>query len=108
MKRFTIVFIVIMMSAFPFFSAYFSEKAVFGPLVASAQDDWKNELDDICSKTQDAMAFTADQLRDIVARCDKLKPTIEKMEDTQRRVYLKRLRMCRDLFVYVLETKESK
>ncbi len=108
MKMFIMIFPVIMLLTFPFFSAYFSSNNVFGLGIASAQDAWKNELDDICSKTQDAMTFSADQLQDIVARCDKLKPTIEQVEETQRKVYLKRLRMCRDLFVYILETKENK
>ncbi len=76
--------------------------------VASDQDEWMKEFADICSKTQDAMTFTVEQLKDLVARCDRLKAQTEKMEDTQKKVYLKRLQMCRDLFAFVLETKEKK
>jgi hypothetical protein len=75
---------------------------------AFAQDDWMKEFADICSKTQDAMTFTDDQLRDLVARSDRLKVQLERLEGTQRKVYLKRLQMCRDLFAFVLETKEKK
>lgn len=76
--------------------------------IAEAQDDWKNEFDDICSKTQDSMALTPDELKQLVGRCDALRPRIEKLEETQKKVYLKRLQMCRDLFVFVLQSKEGK
>ncbi len=76
--------------------------------VVYAQDDWKMEFDDVCSKTQDAMAFTPDELRNLISRCDKLKPFVEKLDETQRKVFLRRLQFCRDLFVFVLESKEKK
>jgi hypothetical protein len=76
--------------------------------IAEAQSDWKNEFDDICSKTQDSMALTPDELKRLVGRCDALRPRIEKLEETQKKVYLKRLQMCRDLFAFVLQSKEGK
>jgi hypothetical protein len=78
------------------------------PGAAAGQDDWKKEFDDICSKTQDSMALPSDELKRLIDRCDALRPRIEKLDDTRKRVYLKRLRLCRDLFTFVLETKEGK
>ncbi len=75
---------------------------------AHAQEDWRKEFDDVCSKTQDAMVFTADNLKNLVDRCDKLKPQIEKLDESQRKVYLKRLQRCRDLYFFVLESREKK
>jgi hypothetical protein len=75
---------------------------------AYAQDDWKAEFEAICSKTQDSAALSPDELNNLVDRCDKLRPRIEKLDETQRKVYLKRLQMCRDLFAFVLESKEKK
>jgi len=75
---------------------------------ASAQDDWKKEFEDICSKTQDSMSITPDELKSLVGRCDALRPRIEKLEETQKKVYLKRLQMCRDLLAFVLESKTGK
>jgi hypothetical protein len=31
-----------------------------------------------------------------------------KTQETQRKVFLKRLQLCRDLFLFVLESKEKK
>ena len=84
-------------------------KKMPGPAgVAHAQDDWKKEFDSVCARTQDADAMTPDELKNLVDRSDKLVPRIEKLDETQKKVYLKRLRMCRDLFAFVLESKEIK
>ncbi len=84
------------------------DKTFSGCGIVYAQDDWKNEFDDVCSKTQDAMTFSAGELKNLIARCDKLKPQIEKLDETQRKVFLKRLQYCRELFFFVLESKEKK
>jgi len=75
--------------------------------IVHAQDDWKNEFDDVCSKTQDAVTFSPDELRNLIARCNRLKPLIGELDETQRKVLLKRLQFCRDLFFFELESKEK-
>ena len=86
----------------------FSDGIYAAAAAASAQDDWKKEFEDICSKTQDSMSFTPDELKSLVGRCDALKPRIAKLDETQKKVYLKRLQMCRDLLAFVLESKTGK
>jgi hypothetical protein len=76
--------------------------------VAYAQDDWKTEFETVCARTQETAGMGTDELKNLVERCDKLKPSIEKLDETQRKVYLRRLKMCRDLYAFVLETKEKK
>ena len=71
---------------------------------AQAQDDWKAEFDDVCSKTVDATSLPKEDVRKLIERCDKLKPRIEKLDESSARVYEKRLKMCKDLFVFVLES----
>ncbi len=75
---------------------------------AYAQDGWKTEFEAICARTQEAAGMTPDELKNLVDRCDKLSPQIEQLDETQRKVYRKRLKMCRDLYAFVLETKEKK
>jgi hypothetical protein len=74
---------------------------------AYAQDDWKKEFEEICSRTDDAMSFTREELKSIITRCDSLKAVIEKLDESTRKVYLRRLQLCRDLFAFVLESKEK-
>ena len=72
--------------------------------VAHAEDEWRAEFDDICGRTSDAMALSKDEVKGLIERCDRLKPRIEKLDESTAKVYLKRLTMCRDLFVFVLES----
>jgi hypothetical protein len=73
-----------------------------------AQETWRKEFDDVCAKTQDAMTFTPEELTDLIRRCDGLRPQIEKLDESRKKVYLGRLRMCRGLYAYVLEEKKAR
>ncbi|RJQ19893.1 MAG: hypothetical protein C4560_05830 [Nitrospiraceae bacterium] len=84
------------------------ENVSFSPVVVYAQDAWRNEFDDICSRTQEAMLITEDELRTLVERCDKLNPLIQQLSETQKKIYSKRLQMCKELFTFMLESKHTK
>ena len=72
---------------------------------ACAQDGWREEFDAVCAKTDVAMTLSRDELSDLIGRCDRLKARIEAEEESTRKVYLRRLRMCQDLYRFVLESK---
>lgn len=74
---------------------------------ASANEEWQKEFDEICSKTQDAMSYSVDELASLVRRCDALMTPLEKLDETRRKVYVKRLKNCRGLYAYVLESKKN-
>ncbi len=80
---------------------------VAGAAEATAVDSWKAEFDAVCGQTDNATAMSVAELKKALERCDALKPQIESLEATPRKVYLKRLQMCRNLFTYVLESKEK-
>ena len=75
--------------------------------VARADQDWRKEFDEVCAKTQDAMALSVDELRSLVARCAKLEPELAKLDESSRKVFTKRLKACRDLYQFVLESREK-
>lgn len=75
---------------------------------AYAEDAWKERIMELCAKTDVAMTLSPEELKSLIAGCEKLKPVIDSLEETPRKVYGKRLKMCRDLFSYVLESKEQK
>ncbi|MHB1024590.1 MAG: hypothetical protein ACYC24_02660 [Desulfobacteria bacterium] len=80
----------------------------FGPAVSHAQEGWKAEYEAVCAQTDMAMTLSVEELKGLIARCDRLKPQIEAEEESTRKVYLRRLRMCRDLYKYMLGNKEQK
>ncbi len=73
---------------------------------AAGEPEWKREFEDICAKTQDAMSLPSEELRALLDRCDRLKPRVEALEPSERKVYARRLQMCRDLYAFVLETRK--
>ena len=79
--------------------------------ITFAMDDWKAEFNAICGKTQNALAFSVAELNGLIARCDELKPRLEKLDDsqaTERKVFLQRLKMCREFYAFALGTKTDK
>ena len=80
--------------------------------IVHAQEDWKQEYAAVCSHTQNAMALPAAELKDYIERCDKLEERLSELEamegGTARKVYAKRLKMCRDLYEFTLEYKDKK
>jgi hypothetical protein len=74
---------------------------------ARAEPGWKQEFEAVCAQTQDAMALPTSELLSLVGRCDKLKPLVDALEESERKVYSRRLKACRDLYAFVLETREK-
>jgi hypothetical protein len=84
-----------------------SRSMFLSPQAAFAEQNWKNEFDAICAKNDDALSLGVEELKNLIQRCDKLKPRIEALDESPRKVYLKRLQLCRDLYLFVLESKEQ-
>jgi hypothetical protein len=84
-----------------------------GPLTvahAEQKQEWKQEFAEVCSKTQNAMLLSIAELQDVVKRCDGLQERLEELNGqegkTERKVYTKRLKMCRDLYQFTLDFKK--
>lgn len=90
-KRFPLIFVLVHL----FFVSY-----VF------ADENWRVEFDNLCGKTEETMTMKTEELKDLIDRCDKLRPIIENSETPQKQLFLKRLEKCRNLFAYMLEVKE--
>ncbi len=76
-------------------------------LRAYGEEDWKAEYDAICAKTSDPGKLTEAEVRSLIDRCDRLRPRIEKLDESTAKVFLKRLKMCRDLFAFMLEATKK-
>ncbi len=72
---------------------------------AYGEDAWRTDFDAACAQSDDAMAFSIPELKKLIEQCDRVQNSIEAQEDTVRKVFLRRLQMCRNLYVFVLETK---
>lgn len=86
------------------FQPIYCTKAV----AAESVESWRAEFDAVCGQTDNAADLSIEELKKSIAQCDALQPKIEALEATPRKIYLKRLQMCRNLFTYLLEGKEKK
>jgi len=75
---------------------------------AVAGENWQQEFEAVCAKTDDPMSLSSEELRGFLARLDKLLPVVDKLDESTRKVYLKRIRSCRNLYAFVLESKDQK
>jgi len=80
----------------------------FSPATAHAEEGWEEEFRVVCGQTDDAMTLSTPELRSLIDRCDRLRARMGQLSDAQRKVFSKRLQMCRDLYAFTLEAKEKK
>jgi hypothetical protein len=75
---------------------------------AEEQEAWRKDFDFVCSQTQDAMLMKVEELKSLIERCDRVQAQIAKLDESQKKVYTRRLKMCKDLYVFMLDTAEKK
>lgn len=74
----------------------------------NVEKDWKDEFTDVCGRTQDAMSIPVPELRDLIRRCDTLRARIEDAAEPERKVYRRRLKQCRELYEFMVESRARK
>ena len=76
-------------------------------LPARGEEPWQVTFDQTCSKSSESMTLSVDELRTLLNTCSALEKIIEKQDPSVRKVYLKRLALCRNLYAYMLEYKTA-
>ena len=74
---------------------------------AAAEATWRSELEELCAGTNNAMTFTREELERLISRCERLKQRIDGLDESARKVYGRRLQMCRDFYRFMLEGKRA-
>jgi len=74
----------------------------------AADESWKSDFEKVCGQTDNAADMTIEELKTTLEKCDALKSRIEALEATPRKIYLKRLQMCRNLLQFMLESRVKK
>lgn len=76
------------------------------PLAAPA-GDWRVEFDDICARVDTADSLSSEELARLISRADDVIRQIDESGDPARKVFMTRLKRCRDFFEFTLQTRES-
>jgi len=77
----------------------------FSPLVAA--QSWVEDFDRICGQAEDADSLPTTKLQELVVESDKLFEVIEAGDDPRKKVYIFRLKKCRNLFIYIMNLREA-
>jgi len=72
-----------------------------------SEDDWRAQFDETCGKTDVAMTLSESELVSLTEACDRLEKVIEGLESPERKVFRRRLQLCKNLYLFVLETKRN-
>lgn len=72
-----------------------------------AEGSWEDEFALVSSKATMAMTLSIEELQGMVERCDSIRPSIEALEETPRKIYLKRLDKTKSLYLFVIETRKA-
>ena len=75
--------------------------------IGLCEEAWRADFDETCNKTTGAMTLSITELTALIEKCTQLERIIGAQEETVRKVFLKRLQMCKNLYVFVLETKQQ-
>lgn len=72
-----------------------------------AAEAWQAAFEDICSKVDASGSLSTKELATLVERADKLAPEIQASNDPSKKVYLRRLKNCRAMYEFMIETKKT-
>ena len=73
---------------------------------ACRRASWKEEFERICIQTEIATSLTAGQLQKLISDSDELLSRLKRLQNPQAKIYIFRLRNCREFFVYALQLKQ--
>lgn len=73
---------------------------------ALCAEPWKDEFDRLCGVTDQATTFSEDELKGLIQDCDRLMEKLKGMEVPKKKLYLFRIKKCRNLFTFILDTKK--
>lgn len=68
---------------------------------------WKEDFERICSYADDVTELDPANLTALISESDQLLKAIEALGDPQKKVYIFRLKKCRNFFQYMLDLKAS-
>jgi hypothetical protein len=65
--------------------------------------DEKAEFDRLCGQVQNAPNLTVEELEQLIEDCAALTQRLEQSENPQAKIWIQRLKMCRDFFEYSID-----
>lgn len=68
---------------------------------------WKEDFERLCGYTEEASSLSTDQIQELIQESDRLLKTLETVNEPEKKVYIFRLKKCRNFFEYILDLREA-
>jgi sialic acid synthase SpsE len=81
--------------------------AALAAVPAAAVEPWRTDFNEACGKADEAMTLSLQELKALVEKCNRVVKALAAEDESVRKVFLKRVQMCRNLYVFMVETKEQ-
>ena len=78
-----------------------------GNVFATVEMDWREGFDRVCAITADSENLTIDQLNELITESDDLLVRIKASEDPKKKLYLIRLKKCRNFLAFMRDFKQK-
>ena len=78
------------------------------PAAAVAEDNWKEEFKRICSYTVSSDTLSDEELETLIKDSDVLIEKLEALDAPEAKVYIFRLKKCRNMYRYIIDVRASK
>jgi hypothetical protein len=72
-----------------------------------AEENWKASFEEVCGKVQGADSMSEQEIKAMMDMADKLMPVIQASSDPGKKVFLIRLKRCRGVYEFMLDTKKK-
>jgi hypothetical protein len=80
---------------------------LYGNVFATAEMDWRQGFDRVCAISAESESLTIDQLNELITESDELLVRIKASEDPKKKLYLIRLKKCRNFLVFMRDFKQK-
>lgn len=69
--------------------------------------DLKSSFEKVCAQVDASQNLNTKEISSLIEQIDALRPEMEKSEDPAKKLYLQRIKKCRSVYEFVLESKKS-
>ncbi len=77
------------------------------PVLGFTAETWKTEFEEICANVPAAPSLSTERIEELIRESKQLMITMEEVQDPQKKIYLFRLKKCRDFLQYILDNQSK-
>ncbi|MEN8134436.1 MAG: hypothetical protein ABFS18_02715 [Thermodesulfobacteriota bacterium] len=78
-----------------------------GGFLCAGNENWRDDFDRICAHTADVDKLSSEELDGLIVESGELLQIVESSDDPEKKIYLIRLKKCRNFFIFMKGIAEN-